>query len=644
MARRSPCLLLLPLLVPVPSALVLPLSAGGPSGGEAPAPRGAGALPWIEALVQDAYLKASNTDFGDSFGRTVAVSGATVAVGAVEEDSAATGVNGNQQDESAPGSGAVYVFVRDPATGVWSQQAWLKPSNTDAGDRFGAAIALSGDLLAVGAPWEDSGAAGVNGSQSDNGAPSAGAVYVFVRDPATGTWTQEAYLKASNAEAGDEFGTAVALSGGTLVVTAWREDSQATGVGGDPLDNTATDSGAAYVFVRDPASGTWSEVAYLKASNTGAGDKFGSSVAADGDLVVVGAPLEDSASGGVNGNQTDESATDAGAAYVFRRDPATGIWSQEAYLKSPAPDFWDQFAASLALSEDRVAAGVPFEDVGGASDAGAVCVFKRDPSSGSWSLEACLSPAFPDPNDNAGLSVALSGGRLAVGAENEDGSGSGTKGEPEDDSLPDAGAVFLYTWDPAASLWSESGYLKASNPDSMDEFGGAVALDGSFLVVGADREQSAATGVNGDQEDDSSGPAGAAYAFDLEAVLLAASSTAISASAGGAVDYDVDFPAADAGVLYGLLLSATGTGPTELFGLEVPLTADTWYTNSLQGIYPPYTSGFSGVLDVFGDAQAQVAVPPGVLPGSLVGRTFWLSAVNLRLAAAADAVSLTILP
>ena len=114
---------------------------------------------------------------------------------------------------------------------------------------------------------------------------TAGAAYVFVRSG--GTWSQQAYLKASNTGAGDWFGYSVAVSGDTVVVGADAEDSSATGVNGNGGDNSALDAGAAYVFVR--SGGTWFQQASLKASNTGAGDRFGWSVALSGDTVVVGA-------------------------------------------------------------------------------------------------------------------------------------------------------------------------------------------------------------------------------------------------------------------------------------------------------------------------------------------------------------------
>jgi hypothetical protein len=200
--------------------------------------------------TQQAYLKASNAESGDSFGFSVALSGETLAVGAYGEDSGTVGINpaGGQVDNSASASGAAYVFVRTGTT--WTQQAYLKASNAQSGDSFGFSVALSGDMLAVGAWGEDSDAIGVNpaGGQSSNKAGIAGAVYVFVQ---TGTtWIQQTYLKASNTGTGDYFSTSVALSPDTLAVGAYCEASSAIGVNpaGGQSDNSAFGAGAVYVF------------------------------------------------------------------------------------------------------------------------------------------------------------------------------------------------------------------------------------------------------------------------------------------------------------------------------------------------------------------------------------------------------------
>ncbi|HEY6361165.1 MAG TPA: FG-GAP repeat protein, partial [Vicinamibacterales bacterium] len=123
------------------------------------------------------YLKVSNPGEDDKLGAgdpligvTLAMSadGNTLAVSAISEDSGTTGVDGRQQDESAWDSGAAYLFVRTGNT--WTQQAYIKASNTQSSDRFGFSLALSGDgnTLAVGAPHEDGGARGINGDQADN--------------------------------------------------------------------------------------------------------------------------------------------------------------------------------------------------------------------------------------------------------------------------------------------------------------------------------------------------------------------------------------------------------------------------------------------------------------------------------------------
>jgi hypothetical protein len=241
-----------------------------------------------------------------------------LAVSAPQEDSDATGIGGNQANNSASGSGAVYLFARIGT--AWSQESYIKASNTGAGDQFGHSISISSadTHLAVGALGERSTATGVGGDQADNSFPAAGAVYMFARTGST--WSQEAYIKASNTGGIDLFGHSISLSGdGTrLAVGARFESSNATGIGGNQADNSATDSGAVYVFVRGVSF--WSQEAYIKASNTGADDRFGSSVSVSGDgsLLVVGVAEEDSNATGIGGNQANNSLLSAGAVYIFR--------------------------------------------------------------------------------------------------------------------------------------------------------------------------------------------------------------------------------------------------------------------------------------------------------------------------------------
>ncbi|WP_434421592.1 FG-GAP repeat protein [Nannocystis pusilla] len=409
-----------------------------------------------QTWTQQAYLKPFNPDLQDQFGGMVAISGdgEVVAIGAWDEDSGAFGIDGDAGDESAPTSGAVYVFARSGSG--WSQQAYLKPSNTKPDAWFGASLALStdGDVLAVGAPGESSSGTGVDAFQTDSEAPASGAVYVFARGE--DGWSQREFVKASNAEAEDGFGASVALAGDgrTLVVGAPGEDSGVAGEDDSPHDNAAPWSGAAYVFTAD--DGDWSQRAYLKAWNANVGDFFGGvvSISRDGQTIAVSADREGSAASGIDGDETDNSVPDAGAVYLFAR--AGGSWVREAYVKAPDTEP-DRFGTSMALSAD--------------------------------------------------------GSTLAVGAPSEDGTDVGVGGDPTNNSRKDSGAVFVYRRTPGS--WQLQSYVKSPNSDENDRFGVALALsgDGTTLAVGASNEASLATGVGGDQSNNSGLRTGAVYLY-----------------------------------------------------------------------------------------------------------------------------------
>jgi hypothetical protein len=426
------------------------------------------------AWAQQAYVKASNAGNGDHFGNAVALSadGNTMAVAAFWESSAATGVNGNQDDNSIPQAGAVYVFVR--RGGAWTQQAYIKASNTGnagegdipgEGDQFGFSLALSddGNTLAVGAPSEDSNGSGVNGNQKDESALTAGAVYVYARS--ANTWTQQAYIKSDAppmATAGDQFGYSVALNadGNTLAVGVYDEGGSGRTVNA-PIDMMRNGSGAGYVYARKVS--TWTREAYLKTWNSEGGDSWGVSVALsdDGNTLAMGSIDEDCLCTGVVNAPSDVGAADqkanqsAGAIAIFARNGTT--WTQQAYVKASNTGQNDWFGVRLALSGD--------------------------------------------------------GATLAAGAQNEDSSAQGFNGIQKDESGEEAGAVYLFTRNGA--MWRQQAYIKGSNTQAYDEFGGSVALnrDGRTLVVGARGEDSSATGVNGSMADNSVDEAGAVYVF-----------------------------------------------------------------------------------------------------------------------------------
>lgn len=341
------------------------------------------------AWTEEAVLKPDLVDVGDAFGSAVTVSGdgATIVVGAPDEDSssAADPANGD-----APSSGAAYVFTKPAA--AWAQAAYLKASNIGAADRFGGRVEAddSASVLAIGATGEASAAKGINGDQADNTAASAGAVYVLRKSGST--WAQEAYVKASNAGTQALFGATLALSGdgSVLAVGAWGEKSNATGIDGDQSNTSADRAGAVYLFQHGMSG--WAQGTYVKASNAETDDLFGFSLglSRDGTVLLVGARLEDSPATGIDGPQSGDSVISAGAAYLFRQ--TTAGWVQEAYVKASNTGTGDELGAALALSGDgsSFACAAPKESsnatgINGdqtndaAMNAGAVYAFVRQP-------------------------------------------------------------------------------------------------------------------------------------------------------------------------------------------------------------------------------------------------------------------------
>ncbi len=381
--------------------------------------------------AQEAYLKASNNRKDVSFGYSVSLSGNTLAVGAWGEDSASKGVDGDPSPGGQVQAGAAYVFTRN--AGKWSQQAYIKASNTSYAAAFGRAVVVEGDTLVVGSPWERGASTGIDGDQTtslSNG--TSGAVYVFTRS--AGTWSQQAYIKASN-KGGNlgEWGT-VALSGNTLAVGAFAEKSKAMGIDGDQSDVSAPGAGAVYVFER--AGITWSQKAYVKASNTRAGAAFGGAVALAGDTLAVGAYFDASKSTGINGDQSDTSLARAGAVYVFGR--TGGTWKQQAYVKASATQTNALFGGAVALAGDRMVVGAGGDD----AETGAAYVFQR--SAGVWSQTARLRPSTARTRTRYGEAVALSADALVVGGSYEASRATGIGGDETDVTAPESGAVWIY--------------------------------------------------------------------------------------------------------------------------------------------------------------------------------------------------------
>ena len=456
---------------------------------------------------QPVYFKASNTDSWDTFGSSVALSGNTFVVGAPRESSSATGVNGDQSNNSVASAGAAYVFYYDGSG--WVQQAYLKASDPNMYDFFGCSVAISGDTIVVGAMNEDSSA---TGGIADNSTSNAGAAYVFTRSGST--WSPQGMLKASNADIDDQFGVSVAVWDNRIVVGANGESSN----GSSQSDNSATAAGAAYIF--EGSGSTWNQVAYLKASNAEEQDWFGYSVAVYGDMALVGAIWEDSDANGLDGDQIDNSAWDAGAAYAFYRT-GSGTWGQVRYIKASNSDTNDHFGQSVSIASLAAAIGAPNESSsarvpnGNQADnssaaSGAAYLFEHIGSVFTPQV-AYLKATNADANDRFGWSVAVNDWEeVLVGAFNEASSTTGVNGAAFDNSAAGAGAAYFFGFIPGTGI-RQLYYLKASNTNAGDRFGFSLAASTDFIVVGADREDSIAVGLNGDREDNSAVEAGAVY-------------------------------------------------------------------------------------------------------------------------------------
>jgi trimeric autotransporter adhesin len=335
-----------------------------------------------DAWSQQAYIKASNTgragdpkdpnDWGDGdqFGFSIALSGDgnVLAAGALSEDSRASGINtpGFQDDDSAPDAGAVYIFTRTGAT--WTQRDYLKSSNNDGGDRFGFGVALSanGNTL-VASSYDEGGSGRSTNSIPDNLRGGSGAVYIF--DRVNDAWRQTAYLKGSQQNRNDAMGVSVGISddGNTVVAGAGDDACLVPGINAPCREATwppqlgAGSAGGAYVWVRN--GNAWVEQAYLKATNPELEDLFGVrvSISGDGNTIVAGDPNEDSKAKGINGDQADNSADGAGAAFVFTRTGTT--WTQRAYVKGSNTEAFDAFGSAVTISGDgkTIVLGAPIE-------------------------------------------------------------------------------------------------------------------------------------------------------------------------------------------------------------------------------------------------------------------------------------------
>ncbi len=388
-------------------------------------------------LTQQRKLTAMDAAAGDRFGAAVALSGNTAVIGAPLDD------------VTASNQGSVYVFVRSGR--VWTPQQKLTASDGAAFDLFGGSVALSGDIVVVGASGDDVGA---NENQ--------GSAYVFTRSGAT--WTPQQKLTANDGADNDRFGGSVALSGDTVVA----------GVNADDI-GANTDQGSAYVFTRGGAG--WTQQQRLTANGGADGDEFGFHVAVSGDTVVVGAPQDDV---GANLNQ--------GSAYVFVRGGTS--WSQQKQLLGGDGAPGDFFGCSVAISGDTAAVGAKMNDFGLTPlDQGSVYIFARTGT--NWLPQQQLWAANGAEFDQFGQSVALSGDTLVVGAVGDDLGAN------------DQGSAYVFAR--SGATWSQQRRLFSDDGAADDLFGVSVAISGDSVLVGASNDNGAFAGQ------------GAAYVFVIGA-------------------------------------------------------------------------------------------------------------------------------
>lgn len=327
-----------------------------------------------------ARLTATDGAFFDRFGWSVALDGNYLAVGAYG------------CDNRGPNSGGVYIFERSGNT--WTQQVKLLPwgdlPNTNRRAEFGISVALSGNLLLVGA-WRD----WENVFNSQGPAPTGfhrGAAYLFNRDGSN--WNQMARLTASDADRNDFFGRSVAIDGTFAIV----------GAPGDQAKGPY--SGAAYVFTF--SNGNWTQTNKLTANDGTRNRRFGFAVGIDMDGYAVVSSPQDATQG-----------RGSGAVYLYQRSGSN--WTQNNKFLPPSGGEQANFGTALALKDDRLAVGAAGFS-GNQPSAGAVFRYQRN--GGNWLLDATLSASDGNSQDRFGQSVSLGSNSVLIGADRKEGGGA----------------------------------------------------------------------------------------------------------------------------------------------------------------------------------------------------------------------------
>lgn len=346
-------------------------------------------------------------------------------------------VGAHLDDTASQDTGSVSIFSRSGsgAQAEWSFQTILTPTDTAASDLFGFSVAL----WAAGATGTDRLISGTHGRDAP-GKPDAGAAYIFERSGSA--WAQAAKLTPSDPLAAAYFGAAVAIAGDLAVVGAWGHDGSVDGVGA-----VGAEAGAAYIFRRQN-DGAWNQEARLTpAEPLAPGDRFGLAVAiGESGTVVIGAPMRDG-----------QGLTDSGAAFVFEFEG--GAWMPKAVLARSSAAAGDQFGAAVANAGTGVLVGVPRADatMPNRADSGEAVLFRR--AGASWTVEQVLAPAAGAAGDEAGSAVALTGAMAVMGARGRDAAALTDSGAAWVWALAGPGAAdcnFNGVPDPCDLLWNTS--------------------------------------------------------------------------------------------------------------------------------------------------------------------------------------------
>jgi len=389
------------------------------------------------------------------YGQNVDISGDYAVVSALDDAYDAAG--GNYK----PMSGSVYVLVKE--AGEWKPAAKLTAPVRNAYARFGASAAISGDYIVVG----ETGAR-VVGDQYQ------GLAHIFKRNHGgTGTWGLVKTIETRTVNPGDSFGEDVDISGDFVVVGARNDDFDVNDA------NFVSNAGAVYIYGKNTGGAdNWGLVRKIAPALRELADSFGSSVAIEGDLLVVGAP----------GERQDASElvplSYTGAIYIYRKDQGgAGNWGQ---VKKTAPTVraeQDWFGAAVAISGNDVIVGAPFEDedeneLNYIHDAGAAYIFSKDEGGAdAWGQVRKLTAMNRSADAWFGNSVNIDGELAAVGSSYESLDGQGQN------FVNAAGGAYLFKKD--GSQWSPVRRLSPPVRVASDNFGRSLALSGSTVFVGA---------------------------------------------------------------------------------------------------------------------------------------------------------------